>query len=125
MTAEEAKTKLEAWRDLLKAKLEGVTKGDWRGSYDGIYAWNERHVGKQVFAVNKKHEPKYQDRQLAAFAGHAIPAMLAGIEVALGGLELSARKHPNKEAQYTCVGISGLAIQIAQAYEPYFQEVQS
>lgn len=100
MTAAEAKTKLEAWRDQLKREVQAMKEG-----YD---------IPIQ--------------REALEFMGLALkntPALLAGIEVALGGLELSARQHPNKEAQYTCVGISGLATQIAKAYEPYFKEVTS
>ncbi|KKM76736.1 hypothetical protein LCGC14_1377170 [marine sediment metagenome] len=142
MTSEEARTKLEAWRDLLKAKLEGVHSGPWRVDPDDRpkMEWNDqiirpggiRNDGLTVcFMSNDEWDGDHgqkPDSNFIAFSRSAVPAMLAGIQVALKEHEkISSIERADELTKYgegSFAQSCQLLMATARAYEPYFQEVQ-
>jgi hypothetical protein len=153
MTAEEARTKLEAWRDLLKAKLEWTTEGPWRfdkrvgcvAVYEGppincienekenLIHYSERGVESDERAgTHAMPHSTAADAELIAFSRSAVPAMLAGIEGVLEmcdkdeTLKLKKNKFESEvNDNWYKGGQAHTLIVFAEAYEPYFQEVQA
>lgn len=146
MTAEEAKTKLESWRDLLKAKLAGVAHGPWQWDQiplkipKGEDAWilgplveagGSRNLMVQaVIRHQAPWAPKKADRGLMELSRSAVPAMLAGIEAALNIFE-DEQKYSKDKPDGPAMAAGSIDVandfmcRVAEAYEPYFQEVQS
>ncbi len=138
MNAAEAKIKLEAWRDLLKAKLKGVTPGPWKvkdgnekyiiedgEGYDIIDEGGAGCIGEASIYGGFKEE---EDAILSALSRSAVPAMLAGIEAALKIYKKLDEDSPDPSGPDIPtgkrLGAEEIIIALAQAYEPYFQEVK-
>lgn len=139
MTATEAREKLEAWRDLLKAKLEGVTPGPWGEENNiagqdfifqesdgrGFYEYN------RIMSSEKEHgwDTMRANTNFIILSRSAVPAMLAGIEAVLADYKRCQVKEGdasfNRDTQMTFAGTSEMMMEIAEAYEPFFQEIQS
>lgn len=135
MTAPEAKAKLEAWRDLLKAKLEGVTPGPWWMDFDhsekimrvGVEAEKSPTHPHYVFFAPDTKEVDQENSHFVALSRSAVPAMLAGIKAVLKNWEGIKEWDGCGDAhdQGKCDGAKEDVIALAEAYEPHFQEVQS
>lgn len=144
MTAAEAREKLEAWRDILKAKLEFVTKRPWihlsgRSGVHGSVRGGPRIEGDKSSLVCKLDLTNWEDGEFFVLSSVAVPAMLAGIEAALSAKVKDQADLPLSEERsvviYTRAGKTlrtaitvaeaSHLIALAEAYEPYFQEVSN
>lgn len=152
MTATEAREKLEGWRDLLKAKLEGVTPGKWYWEYGmtmrtawGLIAEREGKGDRYILRFEGPNDiencPKPEaDMILIEMAQPFARAMLAGIEAALNqhmepvpldcddsGSGYEERQIEGYKSRLDCWQDSEdlMIVSVAKAYEPFFQEVQS
>jgi len=88
MTAVEAKAKMEGWRDVLKAKLEGVAKGPWSVQINALACWyiapGEGKGGAVVdSALPTGMSAGNPNLPFIAFSRSAVPAQLALIEAIL------------------------------------------